>query len=268
MQPPTASELRNLYDLQVRRNTTPDGSGSLVDWAPSFVRWTANEGLGWSEISWTQLDKTTANETIAAQIDFFEQRRQSFVWRVHDYDQPSDLGSRLLDAGFSLIGSSAVMVAPAASFTDSIELPEGTELLRVTDIEGVDLLIGTHEEVFGHSHQALRRSILARLESAPSEMEMFVVTANGAPICSARMEFLPNRDFATLWGGGTIPEWRRRGIYKALVLQRARMALARGYKYLLVLASDQSRPILTRLGFEVISMVSTYSWEPTHNVSS
>jgi GNAT superfamily N-acetyltransferase len=265
MQTPTDSELRSLYDLQVRRNTTPDASGSFVDWSPSFVRWTANGGLGWSEISWAKLDEATANEIIATQINFFNLRRQSFVWRVHDYDQPSDLGSRLLDAGFSHTGSSALLVAVSASFKDSSALPEGIELIRVKDVEGVDLLIRTHEEVFGHSHQVLRRSILARRRNAPSESEMFVVTANDAPICSARIEFLPNRDFATLWGGGTIPEWRGRGLYRALVFQRAQMALARGYKYLSVLASDQSRPILNSPGFEVISTVSTYSWEPPRN---
>jgi ribosomal protein S18 acetylase RimI-like enzyme len=223
----------------------------------------ANAGLGWSEISWSGLNESSAHKAIDAQIRFFEERRQSFVWRVYDYDRPDDLDARLLAAGFTQSGRSAVMVAPAASLIDAESLPEGTTIQQVSDEAGVDLLIKTHEDVFGHSHQDLRRSILARLESAPFESEMFVVIADGLPVSAARVEFLPNRDFATLWGGGTLPEWRGRGIYKALVSTRAQRAQARQYKYLVVLASDQSRPILQNLGFAVTSEVSTFSWEPS-----
>jgi GNAT superfamily N-acetyltransferase len=263
--PPVNTELRDLYDLQVRRNTTLDGSGSLVDSSPDFVRWRANEGLGWSEISWTQLSDANASDVIAAQIDFFAAHHQSFVWRVHDYDQPTDLGARLLEAGFTQGGNSAVLVAPARSFATPSVLPEGTEMVEVSDETDVDRLIATHEEVFGHSHQDLRRSILARMKNAPLETAMYVVTADGSPISAARVEFLPNREFATLWGGGTLEQWRGRGVYRALVYERARLATARGYSYLLVLSSEQSHPILRRLGFVNIAAVTTYSWAPANN---
>jgi ribosomal protein S18 acetylase RimI-like enzyme len=228
----------------------------------NYVRWVVNKGLGWSEISWTGLDETSAVDTIEAQIRFYRERGLSFVWRVHDYDEPDDLGTKLIQAGFALSGHSAVMVVEAASLTESPILPSGVEVVQVVDEAGVDLLIATHEAVFGHNHQDLRRSLIARRKSAPQETEMFIVTAGGSPVSAARIEFLPDRDFAALWGGGTLPEWRGRGIYRALVSVRAQRAQARGFKYLFVLASDQSRPILGRLGFEVISEVSTYSWKP------
>jgi hypothetical protein len=40
-------------------------------------------------------------------------------------------------------------------------------------------------------------------------------------------------EFATLWGGGTLPAWRSRGIYRAIVAYRANLALRRGFRYLL-----------------------------------
>jgi GNAT superfamily N-acetyltransferase len=268
MATPSTSEIRDLYDHQVRRNATPDASGSTVEATPECVRWNANDGLGWSEISWSKLDDENASEIIEKQLDFFRERQQSFVWRVHDYDEPSDLGARLESKGFSFAGRSAVMVVDAATLSTSVLLPLGTELRQVSDEAGVGLLIQTHEDVFGHNHDDLRRSLLARLERAPWETEMFVVTADGAPVSSGRIEFLPEREFATLWGGGTLPEWRGRGIYKALVAQRAHVALTRGYKFLWVLASDESRPILRRLGFDVIANVATYSWDPSRDVHS
>jgi hypothetical protein len=72
------------------------------------------------------------------------------------------------------------------------------------------------------------------------------------------MEYVPGTDFAGLWGGGTVPAWRGRSIYRAVVARRARDAVARGHRYLQVDASDQSRPILHRLGFTALSTTTPY----------
>jgi GNAT superfamily N-acetyltransferase len=91
---------------------------------------------------------------------------------------------------------------------------------------------------------------------------MVVAVADGEPVCAARMEFCPGTGFAGLWGGGTLPAWRGKGIYRALVAHRAREAAAAGYQYLQVDASDLSRPILERLGFAVLSTTTPYLLTP------
>ncbi|MGC1238213.1 MAG: GNAT family N-acetyltransferase [Acidimicrobiales bacterium] len=257
------SELRDAFDEQVRRNVTPDGSGATGEYGVNFVRRVANDGPGWCEVSWSSLDAMTADEAIAAQIEFYRSRNLSFVWRVYDYDRPTDLGERLVNAGFIDSGTSAVMIAESSRLSREPVLPEGTELLRVSDEAGVELLIEVHESVFGHSHEELRRSILRRLDVAPQETDMFVVMAGDVPVSSSRIEFFPASDFAGLWGGSTVPEWRGKGIYRALVFRRARLAQERGYRYLMVMASDNSRPILNQLGFQIISRATTYSWKPS-----
>jgi GNAT superfamily N-acetyltransferase len=82
--------------------------------------------------------------------------------------------------------------------------------------------------------------------------------ARDEPVSSARTEFVAGTDFAGLWGGGTLPQWRRKGIYRALVRYRAELAAGRGYKHLTVDASDQSRPILERIGFECLAITTPY----------
>ncbi|HEX6921630.1 MAG TPA: GNAT family N-acetyltransferase, partial [Actinomycetes bacterium] len=69
-------------------------------------------------------------------------------------------------------------------------------------------------------------------------------------------------DFASLWGGSTLAEWRGRGIYKALVSRRADEAAERGFRYLQVDASDDSRPILERLGLRKLTTTTPYVWRP------
>jgi GNAT superfamily N-acetyltransferase len=255
------SELRDLYDQQVRRNTNPDNNGSIVDHGPTFVRWAAHNGVGWSEVLWSSLKEDDADEAIAAHIEFYTSRGLSFMWGVYDYDLPVDLGTRLLNAGFLVANSSTVMIGESRRMAQDPKLPDGTELVRIRDAAGVDLLITVHESVFAHDQQDLRRSILRRLQIAPEETDMFVVTADGAPISSSRIEYLPSSEFAALWGGSTEPQWRGKGIYRAQVSRRAQLAAERGYQYLMVLASENSRPILTALGFETISHVTRYLWK-------
>lgn len=67
--------------------------------------------------------------------------------------------------------------------------------------------------------------------------------------------------FAGLWGGSTLPAWRGRGIYKALVATRAQVANASGVRYLQVDASADSDPILRRSGFRAIT-TTTFVWTP------
>ncbi len=86
--------------------------------------------------------------------------------------------------------------------------------------------------------------------------------AGDQPVCAARIEFSPGTEFAGLWGGGTHPQWRGRGIYRALVRYRAELAASRGYKYLTVDASPDSRPILERVGFTRLAVTTPYIWTP------
>lgn len=199
---------------------------------------------------------------IAAQIRHFADRQQSFVWRLYDYDQPSDLGDRLLHAGFTIGEHSTLVIAEVQSLPTTVELSDRVRLVPVDDEAGVAKLIEVHEKVFGTDHSQLHRSILAQLDRSPSITAMVIALVDDLAVSSARIEFLPARTFASLWGGGTLPEWRGRGIYRALVAYRAQIAAARGYRYVYVNSSSDSRPILERLGFTAVSAITTYSWTP------
>jgi GNAT superfamily N-acetyltransferase len=81
-------------------------------------------------------------------------------------------------------------------------------------------------------------------------------------VSSARLEVVPGTEFGGLWGGSTLQRWRGRGIYRALVAHRARIAVERGIRYLQVDASEDSRPILERLGFVAVTTTTPYVWRP------
>jgi len=260
-----ADELRRIreaYDEQVRRGTEAGGIGELVAFGGRIVVWAPAEGQGWTGVAWSDLDDENADEVVSAQVAYFAARRQRFEWKLHDYDRPADLSARLRAAGFAPEADESLMVADVAAVPLDVRMPDGVRLMPVTDEAGVGLLIDVHERVFGTDHSHLRRSLVAQLRNAPSATAMVVAMAGSEPVCSARVEFLPGQEFAGLWGGGTVPAWRRRGIYRALVAYRARLAADRGYRYLQVDASAQSRPILEQLGFRHLAWITPYIWEP------
>jgi len=79
---------------------------------------------------------------------------------------------------------------------------------------------------------------------------------------AAWVRYVAGTPFATLWGGSILPGWRRRGVYRALVAYRARLAEVRGFTLLQVDASDDSRPILQRLGFVPVTTTTPYVYTP------
>jgi hypothetical protein len=77
-------------------------------------------------------------------------------------------------------------------------------------------------------------------------------------VSAGRIDFNEQSDFASIWGGSTVEAWRGRGIYRASVALRAKLARERGYRYLQVDALPTSRPILERLGFVLLTTTTPY----------
>ncbi|NRQ40346.1 GNAT family N-acetyltransferase [Nonomuraea sp. NN258] len=248
-------EVLAAYDRQVRRGAVPDGPRSRIEFDGGVVR-QVGPAHGWNGVLWSELDDDTADAAIQAQLAYFTGLGLGLEWKLYAHDRPADLGRRLLAAGFAAEDEEALMVAAAAELPHEAELPDGVRLQPVTDAAGVDLMTRVHELAFGTDATDLRRQLLDRL--GDDDVIAVVAMAGDEPISSARMELHPGTDFAGLWGGGTVDGWRGRGLYRALVAYRARIAVARGYRYLQVDASDMSRPILARLGFARLSTTTPY----------
>ena len=255
--------LRAVFDDQVRRRTHDGGPGPRAEADGAVVRQVAPGGRGWSGITWSDpAGPAGADAAIAAQVRYFGALGLPFEWKLYDYDQPSDLGGRLTAAGFVPDEDEAVMVVEVRDVPADVTLPEGVTLRPVTTEADVELLIQVHERVFGRDQSRLRRDLLAQLREAPQSVAMVLAMAGNEPVCSARADFPPGSEFAGLWGGGTLPAWRGRGIYRALIAYRAGLAARRGYRYLTVDASADSEPILRRLGFRCLARTTPYQWTP------
>jgi GNAT superfamily N-acetyltransferase len=255
--------LRATFDEQVRRRTQADEPGACIETDGATVRQVARDGHGWSGITWSELaDPAEADRAIAAQVRYFAGLGRPFEWKLYDYDRPPDLGARLMAAGFVSDDEEAVMVAEVSDIAADVPLPEGITLRPVTTEAEVELLIQVHERVFGGDQTRWHRALLGQFRENRADMAMVLAMAGAQPVCEARVDFPPCTDFAGLWGGATLPSWRGRGIYRALVAYRAELAARRGYRYLTVDASADSEPILRRLGFRCLARTTPYQWTP------
>jgi len=233
------------FDEQLRRHPEPDGR---VERAHRVIR-SIGGGDGWNGVTWSDLDDVSADAVIAAQVSRFAELSCPWEWKYYSYDQPSDLPDRLLAAGFTRQPAEALLVAEIADLTLDVPPPRGVELRAVLDKQDVDALVSVHDEVFREDHAALGRTLLGALARRPAPAAAVVAWAGQTPIAAGRVEFHSGTDFASLWGGGTLPTWRGRGVFRSLVAHRAALASARGFRYLQVDASPDSGPILQRLGF-------------------
>ena len=77
---------------------------------------------------------------------------------------------------------------------------------------------------------------------------------------AGRLEPVAGTEVAGIWGGATRPEWRGRGIYRALTAERARAALRLGKRYLQSDSTEFSRPILERSGLVRVTTTTPYEW--------
>jgi len=145
---------------------------------------------------------------------------------------------------------------------------------EVTSRVDLDRIMGMEATVWGEDYSWHAEALEQEIATDPEGITVVVAEFNardgdardddapGTVLSAGWVRYVRGTAFATLWGGSTLVEWRGRGIYKALVAYRARLAVVRGYTHLEVDASDDSRPILQRLGFVPVTTTTPYVFTP------
>lgn len=215
---------------------------------------------------------------IARQRDWFAARGEALEWKTRAYDEPADLCERLSAAGFVPEERETVVVARVADVVGEVPLPPGVRVHEVEARPYLDALAAMESEVWGADWGWLADELAGMLAEQPRRTHVFVAGHAGGKAASegagegdgtgerivsgAWLVLNLGTEFAGLWGGSTLAAWRGRGLYRALVAARSRLAAEHGVRYLQVDASDDSRPILERLGFVAITTTTPYVWTP------
>jgi ribosomal protein S18 acetylase RimI-like enzyme len=183
-------------------------------------------------------------------------------WKTRGHDHAPGLHQSLLDHGFVPEEPESIMIGEARRLAVDLAPPEGVTLRPVSQENDVRAMCAMSALAFGDppAEAAEMADALLRRLSRADGMELWVAEAEGQVVSAGRLEPVLGTSFAGIWGGSTLPEWRRRGIYRALTAERARSALRRGKSLINSDSTEYSRPILERYGFRKVSTTTPYLW--------
>ena len=192
-------------------------------------------------------------------VAFYRDHATSFEWKTFDHDRP-DLLPLLLAAGAKPQDHEALVLGEARQLASDVPTPHGIQLRQVTDREDLERIAAMESQVWGADWSWMADDLSARL-TGTDPIHVFVAEdtqAEDTVVSAAWLTPMSGTRVAGLWGGSTLAAYRGRGIYRALVAARAQRALELGYSILQVDASDDSRPILERLGLHVVGGTQPY----------
>ena len=176
---------------------------------------------------------------------FFGAHGVPYAWILDPDAEPPDLDQVLAAHGLRLREELTVMVL-AAEAEVAAPGPGITFLDGLRDFPSFRLAAEIQAAAFGGG-------VPAGLEARWEEIEpgqnrhLVIACADGVPGAAGWAWVTPRG--TQLNGGASLPELRGRGLYRATVWERWRLARAAGSPGLAVQAASSSRPILERMGF-------------------
>jgi len=265
--PAERAALLAAYDAQLRGVAEVLGSVSWDRSGPlwrglfsdgAFVSYESLESLGDVEAVDALIGDTVAYFAAIPQVKEFE-------WKTRGHDWPPDLDRLLRAHGLEPEEVETVMVGEAERLAVDVALPDGVSVRRVDDLpepecervirEGSQM----QHDVFGGGPSG--DQVLERLERMGGAETFWVAEAEGRVVSAGRLARVEGTEFAGLWGGATLAEWRGKGIYRALTAARARFAMGEGVRYIHSDCSAMSRPILERSGLVAVTTSTPYLWK-------
>ena len=250
-------EVRALYDLEQRRE--PEDPAMRREVIGPVVRLVSRHDRR-SCVIYSSLTSENVEAVIGDQIEYFDALGHGFEWKVFFHDTPADLKERLIARGFALDETEAVLALDLQELPAALAGLPRHDLRRVTDASGLRDLMDVHQAVWGDDTTGLGDRMARELRDQPDRTSCYVAYVDGVAASAARLNFDPNSRFASLWGGSTVPALRKQGLFTSLVAVRAQEARRRGARFLTVDARPMSRPILERIGFNLLAFANALNW--------
>jgi ribosomal protein S18 acetylase RimI-like enzyme len=256
------AELLTAYDEQLRTDAETPSALAVARLGPlRLVTFAGGRGF----ITYRDLGGATAVEVQRLVPEALGHYRsdphiQRVEWKTRAHDQAPGLHEALLANGFLPEQPESIMIGEARLLAVDVPLPPGVTLRAVTEETDVRATSAMQDETFGEEVSPDLADALLRRLATGDGMELWVAEAGDQIVSAGRLEPVPGTSFAGIWGGATRPEWRRRGIYRALTAARARSALRLGKTLINSDSTEYSRPILERSGFVKVSTTTPYVW--------
>jgi GNAT superfamily N-acetyltransferase len=257
-----AAQLLAAYDEQLRTDAETVSAVAVSRHGPLHLA-TFVGGRGF--VTYRDLDGADVSDIrclVRKAVAHYEQDPDvsEIEWKSRGHDHAPGLHDALVDNGFRPGEPESIMLGAARVLAVDVALPEDVVLRRIATEAEVRAMCALTAEVFGDPTPDDQANALLRRLPLDDGLELWVAEAAGHMVSAGRLEPISGTDFAGIWGGATRPEWRGRGLYRALTAARARSALRKGKRLIHSDSTEYSRPILERSGLVRVSTTTPYTW--------
>jgi len=209
----------------------------------------------------TRVKDDEAEAVIEETLGWFRDRKAPFAfWWVGSQTQPDDLAERLVAHGLAANVVNDPGMAVELEQLGAVNAPAGYETRAVWDAEGLADWRDVFVAAFGvpeWAGQAWADATLALGKGAP--WTMYVGYLDGRAV-ACNILFMGG-GVASVYGVGTVPDVRGRGVGTAITLQPLLEARAAGYRYGVLFATEMGYGVYERMGFRrVPCSIGRYLW--------
>lgn len=215
---------------------------------------------GMNVVAFTFANETRVHQVIHQEVEYLRPLGQPFTWKVYDHDLLPNLKDELQAHGFAADPDPAdVMVLDLQNAPDYLFQPVEAEIRRIDSLAGLQDVIRVLDQVWG-GHNTWVNDRLGMHLQVPGYLSVYAAYVDELPAAIA-WTYFPRGQFATLFAGSTIAEYRKRGLYTGLLATRLQEIRERGYRYAVVEAGAMSKPIVAKHGFHHLTTVYDYEWK-------
>jgi GNAT superfamily N-acetyltransferase len=245
------------YDKDLRlRISYPEARKEITNNVVRFVR----QAPGMNFVSFTFANETKLHQVIHQEVDYFLPLEQPFTWKVYDHDLLPNLKNALVSHGFAPDDDpAAVMVLDVRNAPVAPPPPATSDIRRIKTLDGLKDIIYVLDNVWGGHNSWVNDRLGSHLE-IPGYLSVYAAYVDNQP-ASIAWTYFPHGQFATLFAGSTIAEYRKQGLYTSLLETRLNEIRTRGYRYAVVEAGAMSKPIVAKHGFQHLTTVYDYEWK-------
>lgn len=212
----------------------------------------------------TRLPAEDAEAMIDETLAWFDERNASaFYWWTDPQTQPADLAERLLERGFDgSIEGEPGMVADLDALDRDVRTPSGMTIERVVEQDALedwcDVFTASYELPEEQGRAWYVATLQAGLGTAP--WKMYVGYLRGRAVATSLL--FHGAGVAGVYGVGTLPTERGKGIGTAITSRPLLDARQQGYRYAVLFPSRRGYSVYRRLGFrEVASRIGAFVME-------
>jgi ribosomal protein S18 acetylase RimI-like enzyme len=204
-----------------------------------------------------------ADTAIQNQISHFRAQKLPFEWKVYDHDSPPDLRERLVLQGFKPRERDVLMILNVREAQQRLLRPPHIDIRRLTDVARLRELTALFFRVYGVDFAYLERLLGEDLRHRPYFSSIYTAYVDNQLAGAGWIQFPARSQFASLWGGTVLPEYRGRGIYRALLALRIQEAIRRGYGLVIIEAPRTCQGLAEKFGFQFLTFAHSCLWQPS-----